>query len=348
MRAHLAFSPYIPHGCAMGHMLTQFDADEGEKNAAEVLRRARAKFPDIRFCPSDLEHEGPIVHGWFAQGTPQKDLIVSAGRRTHLYDLHHDFTVPPMLYFGLMLEGLMHNRMGHQQIDVTSGTFLAAATTEPQQLHTLHPAGYRIDIASVQVHPGWLAAHFPELDDPIRAISGGQRLCLGQADARMIMLAQQIQSLIRDTSMAGRLHFEAAVVDFVAVMCGVFSDTFAVSTGGLPPGAMRRMTDLRARLDAVAPGEEITLASLAAEFGASASTLSRQFRAAFDTSVMQYLADHRMNMARAALEKDEMSVAQAAFTAGFSGPANFTTAFKRTFGITPAEARRTKSLIRIS
>ena len=43
--------------------------------------------------------------------------------------------------------------------------------------------------------------------------------------------------------------------------------------------------------------------------------------------------------ARDAMERDGISVAEAAYDAGYSSPANFSTAFKRMFGLSPREAK---------
>ncbi|WP_246767099.1 helix-turn-helix domain-containing protein, partial [Bordetella pertussis] len=47
----------------------------------------------------------------------------------------------------------------------------------------------------------------------------------------------------------------------------------------------------------------------------------------------------RLTRARLGLERDGLSVAQAACLAGYTSAANFATAFRRAFGVTPGQLR---------
>lgn len=85
--------------------------------------------------------------------------------------------------------------------------------------------------------------------------------------------------------------------------------------------------------------EPIRLDGIARHAGMSASALHRLFRAAYGCSVFEYERERRMERARAALERDRVSVTEAAWLAGYANPANFATAFKRRFGQTPKDAR---------
>lgn len=57
-------------------------------------------------------------------------------------------------------------------------------------------------------------------------------------------------------------------------------------------------------------------------------------------SVFEHLRYMRLERARLALERGDVPIAEAAFLAGYASPANFATAFKRRFGLTPTDARR--------
>jgi AraC-like DNA-binding protein len=56
--------------------------------------------------------------------------------------------------------------------------------------------------------------------------------------------------------------------------------------------------------------------------------------------VFEHLRCLRLERARLALERGEVAIAEAAFLAGYASPANFATAFKRRFGLTPTDVRR--------
>ena len=98
---------------------------------------------------------------------------------------------------------------------------------------------------------------------------------------------------------------------------------------------MQRLTEL---LDSGA-ADDLSLAGIAREIGCNATTLQRQFRALRGLSVFEYQRQRRLQQAREALERDGVSVSEAAWRAGYSSPANFATAFKRQFGVSPRQLR---------
>jgi AraC-like DNA-binding protein len=89
-----------------------------------------------------------------------------------------------------------------------------------------------------------------------------------------------------------------------------------------------------------APGELPTLAELAKSGGVSQSKMRRLFQMAHGCSVLSYVRKVRLEQARAGLENNLMTVAEAAYLAGYGSPENFSTAFRRQHGISPSEAIR--------
>lgn len=79
---------------------------------------------------------------------------------------------------------------------------------------------------------------------------------------------------------------------------------------------------------------------LARSCGMSLRSLQRLCREMLDCSPRDFIRARRMQAARNALESGAASVTQAAWIAGYSSAANFGTAFKRAFGITPGHLRR--------
>jgi len=97
---------------------------------------------------------------------------------------------------------------------------------------------------------------------------------------------------------------------------------------------LRRATDyIMSRQDAWPTVEEI-----ARQAGTSASGLQRLFRAGLETSVADFIRNLRLQWAREELLAGR-SVQEAAMTAGYASPANFSTAFKRRFGHSPRQTR---------
>lgn len=82
---------------------------------------------------------------------------------------------------------------------------------------------------------------------------------------------------------------------------------------------------------------------LARSCGIGLRSLQRLCRDALGCSPGDFIRKQRFDAAVTALRQGRVSVAQAAFLAGYSSPANFSTAFKRAFGVTPRHLRDSRS-----
>ena len=108
------------------------------------------------------------------------------------------------------------------------------------------------------------------------------------------------------------------------------------STAMLPQRKLRSVQDfIESRL-----GSDLTLQELAAEIGYSRSHFLRMFRATTGMTPHRYVLRRRVERARQLLERAEISIAEVSFGCGFSSQAHLTVAFRKEFGITPAEYRR--------
>lgn len=86
-------------------------------------------------------------------------------------------------------------------------------------------------------------------------------------------------------------------------------------------------------------GDALTLGEIASRLGLSVSTLQRLSQERHGTSLQRHLRQRRLVAAERALRREGISVTTAAEIAGYSDPANFATAFRRAFGLTPRQAK---------
>lgn len=89
------------------------------------------------------------------------------------------------------------------------------------------------------------------------------------------------------------------------------------------------------------PEQDHTLAQLAALAAMSQSSLRSKFRQRYGTTVFDYLRDCRLALARRYL-LDGHSVQQAAWMCGYQHATNFATAFRRRYGMSPGDVRKTR------
>ena len=91
----------------------------------------------------------------------------------------------------------------------------------------------------------------------------------------------------------------------------------------------------------------ITLPSISKHFGLSISSLQRYFKQTYNLTINEYIRQQRLDKAKIAITIKEFSISEAAFQAGYNHVSNFTSAFKKQFGITPANLLKLHQLNRV-
>jgi AraC-like DNA-binding protein len=83
-----------------------------------------------------------------------------------------------------------------------------------------------------------------------------------------------------------------------------------------------------------------TVAELARHAGLGRRTFNAQFHQMYGTSAADFIRTSRLAFARETLLHQGFSVSEAAYAAGYTNPANFSTAFRRQFGCVPSSCQR--------
>lgn len=87
------------------------------------------------------------------------------------------------------------------------------------------------------------------------------------------------------------------------------------------------------------PSAAWSVAGLARDVGTSRSALSARFTSLVGVSVMSYISDWRMQLARTRLRTSSETVASVAHELGYRSEATFSRAYRRTFGAPPGADR---------
>jgi AraC-like DNA-binding protein len=157
--------------------------------------------------------------------------------------------------------------------------------------------------------------------------------------ARALALAAQLASPPPLPPGLQRLWLESRCLDLAGEALGAVARAAPPApAAGLDARGLRRLCALRDFLDS-GGADGMGLAQIARHAGMSAAHLQRHFPRVGGTSVIDYLRAARLQRAREALERGDADVAAAALLAGYRSPANFATAFRRRFGMTPRQAR---------
>lgn len=134
----------------------------------------------------------------------------------------------------------------------------------------------------------------------------------------------------------GRLYAESRILSALVELEQVLCD----AQGGSIPDLSRSHRDhaeqARLLLDAQL-ADPPSIPDLARTVGLNETALRRSFKRAFGTTIIDYLRDRRLEIARMLVRQRSLSVASIAYRVGFSSPANFATAYRRRFGCPPSQ-----------
>jgi AraC family transcriptional regulator len=94
------------------------------------------------------------------------------------------------------------------------------------------------------------------------------------------------------------------------------------------------MDFVRSHLDS-----DLTVAQMAAVACMSAAHFARGFRLATGLPPHEFVSEQRLALAKQRLLSENVQIGEIALAAGFSSQANFTKAFRKAVGVTPAQFR---------
>ncbi|SHF62288.1 AraC-type DNA-binding protein [Devosia limi DSM 17137] len=156
-----------------------------------------------------------------------------------------------------------------------------------------------------------------------------------------IRIAQEMMMPIYQGSMQ-HLYQEGLALQLLAMQMDMLAET-PPEASELSPRDLMRVREARERLlaNVKAPDD---LGGLARAVGLSPRKLNQGFRIVFGATVFDYLLEARMQAARRMLDEGhEMSLKQLAWSVGYGQVSNFSTAFRRRFGVPPGHYRRERA-----
>ncbi len=291
--------------------------------------------PDI-----DLDSAEVLLRGRYYAMTLRSGLRFHATDIVDMYDLVTQARCKPGLTFGLFLEGGANVSLGGRAFRFGEGDAHAFALNcaEMDRFERRGLRGRRVRKVNINLPEGWLQAE---------SMHGSG--CLGELcrthlasntwtpTPHHVALAEKLLNPAPGNPFLESLYRESLALDFVA-------EAIRQWTGGdAGPARLcgRDRLRLRRACDYIDAHQDVRLHldDVARVAGMSASALQRLFRAAHGQSVLEFARARRLHRAREALVAGRVTVTEAALEAGYSSPANFATAFKRQFGVSPKEVR---------
>ncbi|MEO3740490.1 helix-turn-helix transcriptional regulator [Enterobacter sp. AG5470] len=239
------------------------------------------------------------------------------------------------LYMLVVLEGCVMLRLNGQEFVVRAGMAFTSRLSEHQVMNASHLADYHLRTLSLGVDPARC------LQSPLLMAllqqweAGGAPTFLWQVPAFLLSGLHAAQQSA-GPGLSRQLMMEGLMLQLLgqALSCRMQgSEKRSVATYS----EQHRLENVR-RLLEQEPEKAYTLDALAQLAAMSSSSLRVKFRQAYGQSVFDYLRDCRLELARSYLAQG-YSVQQAAWMSGYQHATNFSTAFRRRYGVAPSEVR---------
>ena len=256
----------------------------------------------------------------------------------HPYASSSTRTAP--LFICVVLEGVIDVAIDQRQHRLSAGSALSARLAEQVALCVHQAAGQRLRTLNLSLDETAIAAlsELPEVaallhterpDLHIWPLPGFLTPVLEQA----VQLQSQPQSQSQPRPSVGQrqLMLEATCLQLLSHGLAFVPRQRDTS---LSPTERKRLEDVRRHLHEN-PAHAWSLEELAALASMSSSSLRTKFQRCFATSLFDYLRERRLLLAHELLSQG-VSVQQAAFACGYGHTSNFSTAFRRRFGMPPS------------
>lgn len=301
---------------------------------------------DYEIDAPTLSADGEIIRGRMREYKCHSGLRLHTTDAIELHDLNTRIDVEPALSVGIFLQGELQMgiddnwyHLGHEE----AATGHMWMTTKRSTLIRKSNKGARIRKVLLSIPRDWLdqmigadAAAMPVLD---RFLNTHLSTFEWRPSKRAVALAEQILRPSTAPNVLQTMAVESRAIEIIA-------ETLSTLVGQAPLGAtasqsvksVSRAQKVRDYLESHMDGD-LDLETVATEVGMSVGSMQRAFKAAYGTTVVEFIRGRRLHRAREAMDNDGISVSEAAYLAGYSSPANFSTAFKKLFGLTPSQAK---------
>lgn len=317
----------------------------------DVVELAKASGSDFRVVAPGVESGDALLTGEFRQVRLRSGLMLHATDAREIHDLRTEATQSAGLTVSLFLQGSVRAWFGDRPFEMGSRAVGAARQIEAVAVARTHPdrfarqsaKGMHIRKVNVTVTPEWLENGGLA---PLSGHSAATRFSRNhlasirwKASPRLMLLAQQLLKPPPLAPQLQNLYCESRAIDMICDALLTMTDAPADDVlQSVHPVHLRRVRDACEFIEQHLNGE-LTLQIISQAAGLNPNSLQRVFRMVQGVTIFEYVRSCKLDRARDALERDSISVGRAAYLAGYSSSANFATAFRRRFGVSPKQIR---------
>lgn len=280
----------------------------------------------------------PLLDGVFSFTTLREGISLHCTDIVHLHPVETRFSIQERsIKILLKLEGDARIGIGGHDIPMNAGEGGRAVARGavvlvdgPDTVQRSARAGSRQRMVVLTLHPAWFdAAGIPH--DIFRehvSVYGWT------PSARALAIAEQLIHPIALKGALTRLHYESRALELILEALAQCLPEHTAPAVNMSAADHQRVSRLRQFLDS-GEADHLGMRGIARHIGCNTNTLNQLFRDACGESIFSYLRKRRLQRAADALRYEGVSVARAAEIACYSSQANFSTAFRRHFGLSP-------------
>jgi AraC-like DNA-binding protein len=246
------------------------------------------------------------------------------------------------IQMGIYLSGLLYFDDVHPNIG-GKHSYFSGSGISPDYIEK-HRAGERLTCVNIEIEPEVLESFLPEdgqySSDVKKLLFKGQDWKISfypTVTPAMRSLAQQMWNAPYRGA-AKRMYLQGKVFELIAMHLDLIAadQQLIHTTPGLKPDTIARIHHAQEILTTQLEHPP-SLPELAQQVGVSVRTLHRGFSALFNTTVVGYLTQQRLQKAEMLLRQGNYQVSEVANIVGYSHLSRFSAAFKRQYGITPSQ-----------
>jgi len=311
------------------------------------------KLDDVRpqrWLGPELETGDQVLRGAVGFVKLEEGLFIHFSNAEDLHDLRLESECGPRICVSLFLEGAVHASVGDFKVpmpvyDAEARKWTPAATVYSQlrkeKFVRIARRGARLKKIVLSMSHDWLATRLDPRDPDCGAVLAFARTNFSKVSwepsAHAVSLAEQIIAAPNRPAFQSRLYIASRAYGLLEEAFQQFSKQgTALAANNGDSQDRQKLMAVEAYLGAQ-QGHWVSAEELASSTAMSVNSLQRLLTRTHGLSTSRFIRRFMLERAREALGRDAATIAEAAHLAGYSSPANFSTAFKREFGLSPKQ-----------
>lgn len=267
----------------------------------------------------------------------RKGLTISTYDMLYSSDVRVTVEVRPHAYVGMLLEGWHEGQIGNLPISLRdAGTPTLFASSEDLEGVGLLRKGQRCRAVGVSFDEGFFEGLAGDA-----ALGALQRLLREQLVVQELKHVPSLQYHLQDladcpyTGVMACLHCESRALAVLVELTAQLNAAKPAPSRGVRKDRRDRVQHVRHLVDAHLD-KPLSLAEIVRHVGSNETTLRLDFKALFGTTIFAYVRNRRLDVARQLVREGQLPIAKIAYLIGYTSPANFSTAYRKRFGIAPS------------